>query len=108
MYHLLAPCAIVTGQLASRKVGVDANGLKWIEKAGTRITQKQGIVPANAQSNFNLLGSSNWGGDAPLDRVNLGLSVASSSSAPFPVPAPIRMAAPVENAQLSTPSRLHQ
>jgi hypothetical protein len=72
MKRVVAPGAIVAGQLISWKVGVDANGQMWIEKAGSRVAQAQGVVPANVQRNFNLIGSSNWGADTPLKGVVQG------------------------------------
>ena len=99
--RLVAPGALVTGQLATWKVGVDTNGLMWIEKAGIRIAQSQGTVPAAIQRNFNLVGSSNWGVDAPLDGVVLGLTVSSRASVPVPAPVSVPVPVPVP---LPTPS----
>jgi hypothetical protein len=81
-YRLIAPGAIITGELATWKVGVEANGLMLMEKSGTRIAKIQGILPAAVQRNSNLVGSSNWGLDTSLDGVVLGLTVSPSIVVP--------------------------
>ena len=82
IYALVAPGVIVTDEYATWKVGVDADGLMWMEKFGTLVAQRQGIVPAAVQRNSNLVGSSNWGGDTPLDGLVFSLTVSPSVTVP--------------------------
>jgi hypothetical protein len=83
VYRVVATGAIVTGQLATWRVGIDADGLMWMEKDGKRIAEQPGMLPAVVQRNSNLLGISNWSGDSPLDGVVLGLTVVTDMSKPF-------------------------
>jgi hypothetical protein len=66
MYRVIANGAIVNGETANWKVGVDSSGLMWIEKNGHRLAQQQGVVPANVYRINKFIGKSNWSSDAPL------------------------------------------
>jgi hypothetical protein len=67
MYRVTAHDAIVKDETATWKVGVDANGLMWIEKNGCRLAHQQGIVPANVHRVNKFIGKSNWPTDSPLN-----------------------------------------
>jgi serralysin len=66
MYRVVAVGAIINKEAATWKVGVEANGLMWIEKNGRRLAQQPGVVPANVIRVNKFIGKSNWHWDAPL------------------------------------------
>lgn len=80
-YTVAAVNAIVQGETATWKVGVDPNGSMWIEKDGTRLATAQGALPNNLRRIFKLLGQSNWAADAPLRGAILGLIVTNTGEA---------------------------
>lgn len=57
-HRLRAGGAITEGEMANFLVGIDADGTWWIEKNGTRIAERQGIIPKNVQRNKNYIGTS--------------------------------------------------
>jgi serralysin len=76
--RLTAHGALIDGQTATWKVGVDANALMWIEKNGVRLAQIVGLIPANIVRTNKLIGTSNWPGDAPLKGAVLGIDIVNS------------------------------
>jgi serralysin len=75
MCRVVAVGAIINNEAATWRVGVDANGLMWIEKNGRRLAQQQGIVPANVIRVNKFIGKSNWQADAPLVGSVTGLQI---------------------------------
>jgi galactose oxidase len=75
MYRTTAPGAIINGETATWRVGVDANALMWIEKNGRRLVQQTGIIPANVIRVNKFIGKSNWPADAPLRGAVTSISV---------------------------------
>ena len=74
--YISAPGAIVAGETATWRVGVDPDGLMWIEKNGTRIASGAGFLPRVVERPYLLVGESNWGsGDTPLIGAVTSLSV---------------------------------
>ena len=66
--------AIVQGELATWKAGVDSNGVQWIEKNGHRIASIQGQVPSNI-FRAQLLGQSNWAADTQMKGAVIGIDI---------------------------------
>ncbi len=64
-YNVTAPNAIVQGETATWNVGIDAAGRMWIGKDGTRLAEGTSAAPADVARVNELLGESNWAGDAP-------------------------------------------
>jgi Domain of unknown function (DUF1929) len=77
--RLTAPGALVDGQTATWKVGVDGNGLMWIEKDSIRLSQMVGLIPANIVRTNKFIGTSNWPGDAPLKGAVLGIDIVNTN-----------------------------
>ena len=73
--RVVAANVIEPGKLTIWRVGVDTNGLMWIEKDGLRVASAQGYVPRNIQRANNLIGASNWAADSILRGVVLGLRI---------------------------------
>lgn len=71
----VAPGAIIQGELATWKAGVEWNGLQWLEKNGHRICSIQGKIPKNVDRVNELLGQSNWAADTPLKGAVIGIDV---------------------------------
>ncbi|MFC6658703.1 LamG-like jellyroll fold domain-containing protein [Roseibium salinum] len=65
-HRITAADAITEGEAATWKVSVDADGLMQLYKNGTLVAEGQGVVPADVERSRNLVGSSNWAGDADL------------------------------------------
>ncbi|WP_323770860.1 PIG-L family deacetylase [Antarctobacter sp.] len=74
-YRVTAPDAIVEGETATWKVGIDANGTMWIDKNGVRLVEGTSAIPTNELRVNELLGASNWADDTPLDGAVLGIDV---------------------------------
>lgn len=74
-HAVIAPDAIVEGEVATWGIGVDPDGLMWIEKDGVRLSEAQGVVPNDVPRGNELLGQSNWAEDADLDGAVLGIDV---------------------------------
>ena len=66
VFRTTAPDAIVEGETANWSFGIDGSGLMWIDKDGTRLSEDQGVVPADVPRANLLVGSSNWPEDPPL------------------------------------------
>lgn len=83
-YRVVAREAIVQGELASWRVGIDITGLMWIEKNGIRIATGPGVVPRNVFRRKLLVGQSNWAADSPLVGAVLGLTVSNADESNVP------------------------
>lgn len=77
-YSVIAPDAIIEGEIADWSVGVDGSGQMWIDKDGVRLGQAQGVVPSSAARSNTLLGQSNWAEDTDLHGAVLGLDIIQS------------------------------
>jgi LmbE family N-acetylglucosaminyl deacetylase len=80
-YRVTAPEAIVQGETATWNVGIDPDGLMWIDKNGMRLAEDQAAVPADVVRVNELLGQSNWTEDTPLDGAVLGIDVTNDGAA---------------------------
>jgi hypothetical protein len=78
-YRLTAPGALVDGQTATWKVGVDGKGLMWIEKNSIRLSQMVGLIPAKTVRTNKFIGTSNRPGDAPLKGAVLGIDIVNTN-----------------------------
>ncbi len=74
-YEVVAENAIEEGEVAEWSVGIDDNGLMWLEKDGLRLGESQAVVPDDSVRSNLLIGESNWQGDATLNGAVLGLNV---------------------------------
>jgi hypothetical protein len=73
---LSARRAIIVGEMAFWRVGVDADGTAWIEKNGARLAtvrRIQGSVPRDIIRKKNYIGESSWPDSTKLNGVVLGL-----------------------------------
>lgn len=82
VYRVTAPDAIVEGETATWKAGIDADGTMWIAKDGMRIAEGTSVVPASTIRLNELLGQSNWSDDTPLVGAILGIDVTNADDVP--------------------------
>ncbi|TBX16086.1 hypothetical protein TK43_17905 [Roseovarius sp. JS7-11] len=74
-YSVIAPGAILEGETATWTVGIDQDGLMWLDRDGVRLGQTQAVVPDDSLRPNELLGQSNWADDSPLIGAILGVDI---------------------------------
>lgn len=68
------PGVLVPFKWVHIKVGVNENGVMYLEKDGKRLRSMQGHTPNNVNRNKNYIGHSNWPNDEDFDGVIMDLS----------------------------------
>mgnify|MGYP000442226144 CR=1 FL=1 len=75
VHRVIAPDAIVAGEVATWRIGRDPDGRMWIEKDGVLEDEIQAVVPANVPRINEYIGQSNWADDDDLIGAVMGIDV---------------------------------